>query len=58
MIDKDHDNKYRINIVTICRFTTVRILLYSYKLCTIHFKVLVFIAFFTAESFLNQEICG
>lgn len=58
MIGKDHDNKYIINVMTICRFTTVRTLLYSHKLCTIQFKVLVFIAFFTAKSVLNQEICG
>jgi len=57
MIDKHHDNKYTINVLTICRFTTVRTLVYSYKLCTIHFNVLVFIAFFTAKSVLNQEIC-
>ena len=58
MIDKDHDNKYRITVVTICRLTTVRTLLYSYKLCTVHFNVLAFISFFTAKSVLNQEICG
>jgi hypothetical protein len=57
MIDKDHDNKYTINVLTIRSFTTVRTLLYSYKLCSIHFNVLVFIEFFTAKSVFIQEIC-
>jgi hypothetical protein len=55
MTHKDHDNKYRINLLTIHIYTNAETLLYSYKICTTHFKVCLCLIF-TETQFLNQEI--